>query len=284
VWCKHSEPLIGMKRLSTFEPDDVATFYRKLLEKGVKRSQIAKCRVVLHRAFQVARLRRAYCGDNPFSLVDSPRYVAKERKSLTLTQAQALVKAAEESGDRLEAAVVLAIVSGMRLGEILGLKWSDIDLRKKSLSVRRSLQELNGRFTYSEGKSDNARRPIALGNLAVEALRRRKKIAEHIGSHDLVFCTAAGTPISRTNFRQRHFEPILKAAGAPKVRFHDLRHSFASLLLQRGTPVKVAAEALGHANPGITQRLYQHVLGDLQKDAIDEIDRALRPRKSRHHV
>jgi integrase len=276
VWTKHAEPLIGRKRLANFIAADVAAFYERLRENDVSPATIAKLRVVLHRVFQVARERGAFFGDNPFGLVKPPRYVAKERRTLTLEQARRLIAACEASDDRFEAAVVLAIACGLRIGELLGLKWSDIDLKRKTLGVRRSLQEVCGRFTLSEGKTKTARRRINLGAIAVAALRRRKKIAE---SSEWVFTTTAGTHLNRTAFRERHLRELLKAAKCPSVPPHALRHSFATLLLEQGVPTKVASEALGHANPAITQRLYQHVVGDLQKQAIDALDGALRPVK-----
>jgi integrase len=272
VWTKHAEPLIGRKRLATFAPNDVSELYRRLREKGVAPATIAKIRVVLHRAFEVARERGSFFGDNPFGQVKPPRYSAKERKTLTLEQAQHLVAACQKSKDRFEAAVVLAVACGLRIGELLGLKWSDIDFARKTLAVQRSLQEVSGRFTISEGKTKTARRKINLGSVAIAALRRRQAIAE---SDEWVFTTTAGTHPNRTAFRQRHLSELLKTAKCPAVPPHALRHSFATMLLEQGVPTKVASEALGHANPAITQRLYQHVIGDLQRRAIDVLDSAL---------
>lgn len=274
VWRK-AQPILGHKKLATFEPADVADLYVRLRRSGTTPSQLAKLRVVLHRAIEVASQRGLFNGRNPVGLVDPPKYAAKERTPLTLTQAQQVIEACVASKDRHEGAVVLAVTTGMRLGEILALKWSDVNWDEPSLTVRRSLQELNGHFSFSQGKTATARRKITLGEIALGALERRKAIAEHVGDDDLIFGTATGAPIARSNFRQRTFVPILANAGVPRVRFHDLRHSFASLLLQQGTPVKVAAEALGHANPGLTQRLYQHVIGDLQSQATKAIDEAL---------
>ena len=285
LWEKHGEPVLGRKRMATFEPDDVSEFYRALVEKNVGAATIAKLRCVLHRAFQVARKRRVFFGDNPFGLADPPRYKAKERKSLDIDQARRLIAVAETSGDRYEAAVVLALACGLRSGEVFGLRWGDVDWRAEELYVRRSLQEVGGRFTFSDGKSGNAARPIALQPIAFDALRRRQKIAEGTGSDDLIFMTLAGTPVGRTVFRRRHYQPLLKKAGIPAtVRFHDLRHSFATLLLLRGVATKVASEALGHSSPAITQCIYQHVLGDLQKQAMATVDETLRPRNTLRSV
>lgn len=281
VWHKHAEPLIAHKRFVTFGPDDVALLYRRLQDDDVTAATIAKLRVVLHKAIEVARKRRVYLDQNPFStsLVEPPRYVTKEQKWLKAPEARRLIATCVASGDRLEAAVVLALAAGMRLGEIFGLKWEDVDWRGKSLAIRRSLQEIGGHFTFSTGKTTTARRKVSLGSVALEALRRRKKIAE---SAEYIFTTTDGTHVNRTSFRDRHFNPLLERAKVPKVRFHDLRHTFASLLLQRGVATKVASEALGHASPAITQRIYQHVGADLQHQAIAEIDRALRARTKKN--
>jgi|HubBroStandDraft_5_1064220.scaffolds.fasta_scaffold00823_7 integrase len=278
LWTKHGAPLIRNKRMATFEPDDANNVYRQLAETNVGAATIAKLHCVLHRAFEVARKRRSFFGDNPVGLADPPSYRSPERKPLTLEQAQHFLVTLERSGDRYEAAVVLALACGMREGEVFGLRWGDANWLGKQLSVRRSLQEVSGRFSFSEGKSEHAQRKISLGPVALDALGRRRKIAEHTGPDELIFTTLAGTPVGRTVFRRRHFQPLLKKAGLPMtVRYHDLRHSFATLLLLRGIATKVASEALGHSSPAITQRIYQHVVGDLQGQAMATIDAALRP-------
>jgi integrase len=163
LWKKHGAPLIANKRMATFEPDDANDLYCRLAESKVGAATIAKLHCVLHRAFQIARKRRSFFGDNPVALADPPRYRARERTSLTLEQAQRFLVTLEQSGDRYEAAVVLALACGMREGEVFGLRWVDVNWLGKQLSVRRSLQEVSGRFSFSEGKSDHAQRKITLG-------------------------------------------------------------------------------------------------------------------------
>jgi integrase len=275
VWAKHCEPRIGKKRLSSFKPCDVSVFYDQLLAANVGRAAISKAKVVMHRAFQVARRRRDFVGDNPFALVAAPRYQAKERKSLTLEQARRFIAVALQSSDRYAGAIVLAISCGLRWGEVFGLVWGDVDWVNGVLSVRRSLQQVGRAFSFSEGKTETARRKITLPSMAIEALRRRQAIAEQDGPEGLVFTSIAGTPVDRHDFRERHFKRLLKAAEVPVVSFHELRHSFATLQFQLGQPTKVVSEILGHSGPGITARLYQHVIGDMHGAAMRAIDEAL---------
>lgn len=279
IWEKHGNPLIGKRKLSRFGADDVAWLYSQLAERKVGGAAIAKLHVVLHRGFEVARQRRAFIGENPVGLVEPPRHTAKERQALTIPQVQKLLKSAQ--GDRFEAVIVLAVALGLRRGEILALRWSDVDFKARTIQIRRTLQEVSGSFTLSEGKTTTARRKLTLGQLALGALQKRKADADREGHKSpYVFTTYQGSFVGASALRQRHFKPLLETAKLPDIPFHALRHTFATTMLGQGVAVKIAAEALGHANPAITARLYQHVTGDLQGMAIAAVDSALsrRPR------
>ncbi len=274
IWEKHGNPLIGKRKLSRFGAADVAWLYSRLAEREVGGAAIAKLHVILHRGFEVARQRRAFIGENPVGLVDPPRHTAKKRQALTVAQVQKLLKAAR--GDRFEAVIVLAVALGLRRGEILALRWSDVDFKERNIQIRRTLQEVSGRFTLSEGKTTTARRKLTLGQLALDALRQRKADAELEGHKSpYVFTTYEGTFVGASTLRQRYFKPLLETAKLPDIPFHGLRHTFATTMLGQGVAVKIAAEALGHANPAITARLYQHVTGDLQGIAIAAVDKVL---------
>jgi len=173
-------------------------------------------------------------------------------------------------GDSLEALYVLAVTTGMRRGELLGLKWSDVDLENGRLSIRRALTRTdNGKYVaLTEPKTRGSRRTVKLTQRAVEALRSHleRQLAEIevagdlYRDHGLVFTTEAGTPINPSNLRQRSFAPLLNKAGLPHIRFHDLRHTCATLLLSKGVHPKFVQELLGHATVAITLDTYSHVM------------------------
>jgi integrase len=173
-------------------------------------------------------------------------------------------------GDRLEALYVLAVTTGMRRGELLGLKWTDVDLENGRLSIRRALTRTDdGKYiALTEPKTKGSRRIVKLTRRAVEVLRRHldRQLAEIeaagdlYGDQGLVFTTQAGTPINPSNLRQRSFAPLLKKAGLPHIRFHDLRHTCATLLLSKGVHPKFVQELLGHATIAITLDTYSHVM------------------------
>jgi integrase len=156
-----------------------------------------------------------------------------------------------------------------------GLKWIDLDFEAKTLSVRRNLSAAKGGPTFTAPKSAKSRRRVTLTQGAVEVLGRHhhKQLQEKaiVGAEwqdqDLVFCSVVGTPMSRHNLHNRSFKPLLERAGLPQIRFHDLRHTCATLLLKKGTHPKIVQELLGHATISITLDTYSHVLPGMDGEA-----------------
>jgi integrase len=177
---------------------------------------------------------------------------------------------------------VLAITTGMRQGELLALKWEDVDLEAGVLQVRRTLSTATGGgFRFGAPKTAKSRRSIKLPNTALSSLRKHRKaqleermrLGELFVDQGLVFTSRVGTPISRQDLITRSFKPLLKWAGLPDIRFHDLRHTCATLLLSKGVHAKFVQELLGHATISITLDTYSHVLpgmGDAAAGAMDE--------------
>ncbi|MHB8703722.1 MAG: tyrosine-type recombinase/integrase [Candidatus Tyrphobacter sp.] len=199
---------------------------------------------------------------NPAAEVETPRPPRREMRALTKAEAHRFLKAART--DRLFALYYLALHTGMRSGELLHVEWRDVDLPHKNVRVMRSL------------KTRSARRLIALGPEAVTVLRahRARMLAE--GHADgRVFVSAAGKRLDPANFQRNSFKPLLEAASCPNVRFHDLRHTAATLLLDAGVHPKIVSERLGHASIAITMDLYQHVSPTMQRGAARAMDRAL---------
>jgi integrase len=202
---------------------------------------------------------------------------------LSRAQAQRLLEAS--AGTRQEALYTLALATGMRQGELLGLRWRDVDLDAGVLRVRASLRRSRktGDWHFAEPKTRRSRRQLALGPETIEVLRRqRARQAQSrllVGAAwrdlDLVFATEAGGPLLARNV-YRSFMQLLARAELPRVRFHDLRHTAATLLLSARVNPKVVSELLGHASVAITLDIYSHVLPDMQQDAAATMDRLLR--------
>jgi integrase len=174
--------------------------------------------------------------------------------------------------DKLYAFYALAVTTGMRNGELLGLQWRDVGLDEGTLQVRRTV--FNGHVNTP--KTASGSRTIRLSKLAIRALKQHRANAAKERISEWVFSTKTGTPISVHNVHNRSWRPMLKKAGLPETtRMHDLRHSCISLLLAQGIPVKVVSEMAGHADVSITLSIYGHVLPDMQSTAADGIDEAL---------
>ncbi|MGH7749568.1 MAG: site-specific integrase, partial [Candidatus Dormibacteria bacterium] len=155
----------------------------------------------------------------------------------------------------------MLLSSGLRLGEALALRWEDLDFDRGRLSVRRTFVELSGHAEIGPTKTKGSRRMVELGALAIQALRRRKEQAKGEDHESpLIFPTARGTPMLRSNLRRRHFEPILERAGLGHLRIHDLRHTSTSIAIAEGVPARVVADRLGHSTVRLTQDRYAHVL------------------------
>jgi integrase len=193
---------------------------------------------------------------------------------------QSLLEAAR--GDRLEALYHLALSTGLRQGELFALGWrSGVDLEAGEVRVRRTLSWIKGEgYTFAPPKNESSRRIVRLRPEAVLLLRvHRKRMLEErmMGARKaelgLVFCSTVGTPLRRQNVQRRNFKPLLERAGLPQeVRFHDLRHTFATLALSRGADVKTISHMLGHSSIRTTLDIYAHVLPQAQEDALKKLD------------
>jgi integrase len=185
-------------------------------------------------------------------------------------EARRLLEAASDSP--LEALYVAAIGTGARFGELLGLRWEDIDLRRGAMSIQRTLVDVNGKLKTSEPKTSRGRRRIELPDFVTDALRRhRQQQAAEPHPKAWVFADGNGGPLRKSNVLRRSFRPLLKKARLPQIRFHDLRDTAATLLLAQGVHPKAVQERLGHATIAITLDTYSHVLPSMQRDAADQL-------------
>ncbi len=260
----HAIPTIGRKRLVRLDPTDLRALYRRLLDAGLSPTTVRHVHGVLRRALGQAQ-RDGLVGRNVAGLVTAPRRAETGMQVLDGAQVRTLLAAA--SGDRLEALYALAVTTGMRRGELLALRWDDVQLDARLVAVRGT-------------KTAGSRRQVALTGLAVDALRRRRAAADIeagiVGNPGgYVFTSTRGTPIQPSNLLRRSFAPLLERAGLPHIRFHDLRHTAATLMLGRGVHPKIVSEMLGHATIAITLDTYSHVLPTMQAGAAAKLDALL---------
>ena len=178
---------------------------------------------------------------------------------------------------------MLALNTGMREGELLGLRWKDVDLESHSIQVRASVQRVGGKLRILEPKTATSRRQISLSKAAVRGLRRHRaaQSEERLRAggtwedQDLVFPNQVGRLLEASNMLRRSFRPLVARAAVPPIRFHDLRHTAATLMLSRGVHPKVVAEMLGHSQISITLDLHSHVTPTMQREATDAMDAVL---------
>jgi integrase len=275
---RHVLPALGGIQLSKLTVQHVQKFYSQTLQKGLSPQSVRLLHAMLHKAFDYA-VRVDLLPRNVCDNVSLPRVEKRETRTLSLEQALRLIETVQ--GHRMEALFVLALVTGMRRGEIVGLKWSDVNLAEGVISVQRSLVELKGGIIESKPKSTRGYRSILLPPFALEALKNHQKRQEHLRQgavkwqeHDYVFCTSHGTPFAASNLRTE-FKAQLRKAGLPDIRFHDLRHSVATLLLEIGTHPKIVQELLGHENISMTMDIYSHVMPTMQKEAMAKLNELL---------
>ncbi len=245
------------------------------LKPKVSASMLARVHIVLRALLNLAVEERVIIASPLISIRKAaPRHKRPHVEALTAHQAKALLRSAKDH--RLEALFVLALTTGMRQGELFALRWSDVDLSRRALSVVRSAQEVSGEIAFVEPKTDSSRRRIALSRIAVTALQKRRSIATK-EDHDseLVFPSDRGYPLRKSNFIRRVWEPMRKAAKLGNVRFHNLRHTATTLLLIEGVNAKVVQEMLGHSDIRLTLDTYSHVIPSMQAGAADAFDRVL---------
>jgi integrase len=275
----HLTPAIGKVKLKTLTPDHVRGLYREKLDGGLAPRTVLHIHRTLSKALKQAT-DDGLIPRNAAALVKPPRPRREEIRPLNRDQVRALFEAARE--DRLEALYVATVTAGLRRGELQGLKWEDLDLEAGALQVRRTLSEPRGGYIFEAPKSGKGRN-IRLTQRARAALRehRKRQLEEkkRLGAlwqeNGLVFPSSVGTPLLGGNLN-RAFKALLKRATLPlSFRFHDLRHTCATLLLKQGVNPKFVQELLGHADISLTLNVYSHVLPDMGDIAAGAMDDAL---------
>ncbi len=276
----HVVPALGRLRLTDVRPAHILTAEREWRELGLSPYTVLKHHRLVREAFQHA-VRWQLLVVNPADAVTPPRPERREMLALDRDQAAALLEAA--AGSEFEAPILTALYSGLRVGELLGLRWRDVDLTSGQLHVQQAAQPVKGGgVTYAPPKTHRSRRAVSVPAPVSEALQRHRatqtmaRLAAGPAwqDGDLVFAGRQGGPMSRTRLRLA-FQGLLAAAALPRIRLHDLRHTMATLMLAQGEHPKIVSERLGHATVGITLDTYSHVLPGLQAAAADRLAVAL---------
>jgi integrase len=274
---RHVLPRIGRFKLLDLGCAHFSQLLAEMETSGAGARTLSLTRGVLHKALGDA-VGSGLLLQNPVAAVPKRRYEPAEMRPLSADKARQLLSAAR--GSRQQALYHLAVTTGLRKGEILGLKWQDIDWERKRLSVQRQLQRIpGGGFSLVQPKTRRSARSVDLGGettaILLEHKQRqdleRRAAGEHWVENDLVFPSTRGTPMDQRNL-SREFKALLGRAGLPDIRFHDLRHTCATLMLMGGTHPKIAAERLGHSDISITLRTYSHVMPGLQQEAAEALD------------
>lgn len=270
----HIRPNIGNTPLSKLTSLELQKLYKKLLEggrveriesekqpKGLSAKTVRNIHQIISSAMELAKSHRLISA-NPAETCALPKLEHREMKTLTADQLNAFLREAKESG--VYEMYYLELATGLRRGELLGLKWDDIDLTNGTIHVRRQIARINGDVVEAPLKTKNAYRTLSIGPDAISILKTQSRNP----SSDYVFPTPTGGPISPDSVLHM-LHRVLERAGLPKVRFHDLRHTFATLALQNGVDVKTVSGMLGHFSAGFTLDTYAHVTTAAQRQAAN---------------
>ena len=276
----HLKPVIGRVKLTKLSPQDVQSLLTAKLASGLSPRSVQIIHATLRCALNQA-LRWGIVNRNVAQLVRPPRGSSKRVEPLTPQEVRVFLGACR--GDRLEALFVVAVASGLRKAELLGLRWEDLDLEKATLHVEYTMQRVNGVYLLGEPKTKQSRRTIMIPQVAVAALRAHKarQAAERLAAGPewdewggLVFTTDRGQPLNGCVLSVR-FKKILEEAGLRTQRLHDLRHSCATILLTEGLNPKLVQEHLGHANVSTTMAIYAHSVPELRGETATRMDALL---------
>lgn len=294
----HIFPHIGSVKLEELNPHHLQSLYNKLLrngrinpskmnKKGLSPTTIKRIHVPISSCLKQA-VRNGLINRNVATVVELPKEIKHEIEPLNREEIQKFLEFAKE--DRLYIAFLLECGTGLRRGELAALKWSNIDLNNNTLQVRQNIvirYDINAskedrkatRLEFDTPKTEKSKRTIPIPQSIIKELKRHKSrqaeekllVGKYYNENDLLFCNIDGTPIHPANITTK-FKNILKKAGLDDARFHDLRHSFATLLLEMNEHPKVVQELLGHSSITTTLDIYTHVSLDKKEEAIQKLN------------
>ena len=257
---------LGDKKISYIKTEDVIELYNHLKDRGLSNSTVKKVHAVLHKAFRIA-VEKNMASNNPADGIKLTKPNTAEMKVLNDEQLKIFIKEIEKDSYWKDF-FMIELATGLRLGEICGLKWEDYDEEEGKMSVKRTVIKEKGKpCSTGETKTENGKRQIILPKAAQEILQSRKKISEWI----FPYYDKVNEPIHPT-CAYRKLKQILKTANLPDIRFHDLRHTFATHALKNGVDIKTLSEILGHTQTSFTLDTYTHITDDMKKHASELVE------------
>lgn len=272
---KHIIPGLGIVPLSKLTTNHIQKMYNSFLEEGLSPKTVKNIHGVLHKALDQAKRERKI-PDNPSDYVDLPKITKAQIKPLEPSAIMDYLSAAQE--DDYCNLLTVAVFSGMRQGEILGLSWKDVDFKNGSIYVCQQLQRVNKEYIIKEPKWESCRTlfpaKVVMDALRAEKAAQHRRQLENIEVWDnpfnLVFTDDTGKNLVRRTV-DKHHEKVLERAGIPHARFHDLRHSYAVVSLMAGDDVKTLQVNLGHSNSQTTLDTYSHVIDQMKRNSSDRL-------------
>ena len=259
---------IRINRVSTAK---IEQFIVDRQTEGMKINTLRKIIVTLNQIMAYA-VRHGYTEYNPVRDAERPRGQGNEEKPssrvLTPIEINNLLEA--EKNQEYKTMFMLAIMSGARQGELIGLKWSDVDWKNNRIAIKRTFNNQN----WYKPKSKASNRNINLGPSMMMTLKRWR-LACPSSDLNMIFPNEAGRPINHNNMVNRHFEPALKKAGIDRIRFHDLRHTYASILIEQGENITYIQSQLGHSSPSVTLNVYAHLINPQDQSAANRLEKTI---------
>jgi integrase len=268
LWAKdHITAVIGHIKLKDLASRHLESLYAVKLSEGLSKRSVQYIHSLIRKMMNKA-VKTNLVARNPAFGVEAPKPERKEPITLSIDQSQRLFDSVESP--RWRTIYVIAVLMGLRKSEILGLRWEDVNFRNRTISIKNIIYEIDGHIYQGTPKTKKSRRTVLMPDMVCETLNEYRELAER--KRGLIFTTSSGRPVSPRNL-SRHFYGALEKADLPRIRFHDLRHTSATILLSQNVHPKVVQEMLGHSTITLTLDTYSHVIQGIQKEAANTMDK-----------
>ncbi len=285
----HIIPFLGKEKISGITPEKIQLLYLQKEQTGTGTRTIRVIHTVINNSLKKA-VKLGVIHTNPAQATTPPVYETPEMEIYSEHEITQLLMAVKETN--IEGLIHFAVTTGLRQSELLGLQWSDINWDRKTINIQRQLSRKFKKPNYFVSpKTKSGKRTISLGEKTIQKLQEHyrkqlnqiKKIGEKWQKNNLIFPSAVGTPMSQRNLYKK-FKAVIHQAGMRNIRFHDLRHTAASLMLNHGIPALIVAKRLGHSKVSVTLDTYGHLLPGMEQETANFIDELITPIEVKLHT